>query len=135
MDLYGDFVKKIRLEKRLTLREFCRRANIDSGNWSRIERGVMPPPRKKGWNSKVSKALGLDTMQAAHLDTLVPKTYERRIEIAISALKFYADRKTYYMRHDSGDGFVNKKDIDFDLGEKAREAINAIQHQVSPGES
>ena len=32
------------MEKRLTLRNFCEQAGLDASNWSKVERGVNPPP-------------------------------------------------------------------------------------------
>lgn len=49
-----------------------------------------------------------------------------KLRVAAEALEFYSDHKTYWMRHDSGDGFVNTKDVDLDCGDKAREALKKI---------
>src|SRR6267154_2827916 len=42
--MFSDTVKKLRLEKRLTLRDFCEQAGLDPSNWSKVERGINPPP-------------------------------------------------------------------------------------------
>lgn len=42
--LFHELLKEKRLAKRLTLREFCRRADEDPANFSRIERGLRTPP-------------------------------------------------------------------------------------------
>ncbi len=42
--MFSDNVKKLRLEKRLTLRDFCEQAGLDPSNWSKVERGINPPP-------------------------------------------------------------------------------------------
>lgn len=42
--MFSDTVKTLRLEKRLTLRDFCEHARLDPSNWSKVERGVNPPP-------------------------------------------------------------------------------------------
>jgi transcriptional regulator with XRE-family HTH domain len=47
MITFGEFIKNLRIEKRLTLREFCRLTNLDPSNWSRIERGLASPPKSK----------------------------------------------------------------------------------------
>ena len=39
---YGDFVKTKRLECGLGLREFCKQAELDPSNWSKVERGMLP---------------------------------------------------------------------------------------------
>lgn len=50
---FGALVKQLRIEKQLTLRKFCLEVNLDPSNWSKIERGVNPPPRDpivlSGW--------------------------------------------------------------------------------------
>ena len=42
--MFSDTVKSLRLEKRLTLRDFCEQAGLDASNWSKVERGINPPP-------------------------------------------------------------------------------------------
>jgi len=42
--MFSETVKKLRLEKRLTLRDFCDQAGLDPSNWSKVERGINPPP-------------------------------------------------------------------------------------------
>ncbi len=40
---FGKFFKKMRMKLRLTLREFCLKYGLDSGNISKLERGLLPP--------------------------------------------------------------------------------------------
>ncbi len=47
MKQFGAFIKAIRIDKGLTLRDFCRKANFDPSNWSKIERSLLPPPKSK----------------------------------------------------------------------------------------
>jgi transcriptional regulator with XRE-family HTH domain len=56
---FGHLLKATRVQKRITLREFCRRANADPGNISRIERGVWPPPQDRGILERYAKALAI----------------------------------------------------------------------------
>ncbi len=44
---FGAFLKLLRNEGEITLREFCRRTDSDPGNVSRIERGKLPPPQNQ----------------------------------------------------------------------------------------
>jgi len=44
---FGEFIKQLRLQNRITLREFCRLTRIDPSNWSKIERGMLPPPKSR----------------------------------------------------------------------------------------
>jgi transcriptional regulator with XRE-family HTH domain len=43
-NMFSKTVKSLRLRKRLTLRDFCQRVGLDASNWSKVERGVNPPP-------------------------------------------------------------------------------------------
>ena len=60
---FGAYLKSLRLERRVTLREFCRRARADPGNISRIERGVWPPPQDR--NILVRYATALELKEAS----------------------------------------------------------------------
>jgi transcriptional regulator with XRE-family HTH domain len=56
---FGKLMKKLRMEKGSTLREFCHSNGFDPGNYSRLERGVFPPPQKEELLEKYATALGL----------------------------------------------------------------------------
>jgi transcriptional regulator with XRE-family HTH domain len=56
---FGKHLKKLRIEKGLTLREFCQANGLDAGNYSRLERGLFPPPQKDSLLAKYATALGL----------------------------------------------------------------------------
>lgn len=56
---FGDFLKNLRKEKRITLREFCLKASADPANISRIERGAMPPPQDPDILERYAKALDI----------------------------------------------------------------------------
>ena len=57
--LFGEFIKKKRLEKNLSLRQFCLQHSIDPGNYSKMERGLLAPPASSELRGKYAKALGL----------------------------------------------------------------------------
>lgn len=42
--MFSEKVKSLRIQKRLTLRDFCEKAALDPSNWSKVERGINPPP-------------------------------------------------------------------------------------------
>lgn len=56
---FGAFVKDVRIGAGMTLRAFCRIAKIDPGNWSKIERGILPPPKSKKVLREIAAALNL----------------------------------------------------------------------------
>ncbi len=39
---FGEYFRELRLSANLSLREFCRRAEVDPSNWSKIERDRLP---------------------------------------------------------------------------------------------
>lgn len=42
--MFSESIKSLRLQRRLTLRDFCEQVGLDPSNWSKVERGVNPPP-------------------------------------------------------------------------------------------
>src|SRR6516225_4105688 len=44
---FGAFFREIREGLGLSLREFCRRTGFDQANVSRLERGLLPPPKSQ----------------------------------------------------------------------------------------
>ena len=45
--VFGEFFKAKRQALGLTLREFCLKHELDPGNLSRLERGLLPPPQDR----------------------------------------------------------------------------------------
>lgn len=56
---FGLFFKALRKEKRIGLREFCMEAGIDSSNWSKVERGINPPPKDEAILRKCAKIVSV----------------------------------------------------------------------------
>jgi transcriptional regulator with XRE-family HTH domain len=57
---YGSEIKKVRLDRRMSLREFCRQVAIDPSNWSKIEREVMPPPQDEDKLRDIAEVLDIN---------------------------------------------------------------------------
>jgi transcriptional regulator with XRE-family HTH domain len=57
--VFGDFFKKKRIEKGLTLRSFCLINGFDPGNISKLERGLLAPPNSRDKLEEYAKALNL----------------------------------------------------------------------------
>jgi transcriptional regulator with XRE-family HTH domain len=57
--MFGEFIKKIRCERHLGLREFCIAVDYDPSNWSKIERGVLSPPQDEGVLNRIAVILKL----------------------------------------------------------------------------
>ncbi len=56
---FGAFFKEKRRGLDLTLREFCRINELDPGNISKIERGLLSPPQSKEILVKYASTLGI----------------------------------------------------------------------------
>jgi transcriptional regulator with XRE-family HTH domain len=63
---FGKYVKSLRIERSLTLREFCRITHLDPGNWSKIERGILSPPKSREDLNTVAEALALSEGSDEH---------------------------------------------------------------------
>jgi len=57
--VFGDLLKSLRTKKGLTLREFARCLDKDVGNLSKLERGLLPPPRDETILREYGKVLAL----------------------------------------------------------------------------
>ena len=57
--MFGTFIKEIRSRSRIGLREFCLDHSHDPSNWSKIERGVLPPPKDEDLLTDWAQQLGL----------------------------------------------------------------------------
>jgi transcriptional regulator with XRE-family HTH domain len=67
---FGDFAKDRRIAAGLTLRSFCRDAAMDPSNWSKIERGVLPPPDDPASLDRIFDLLGLEPAERTELADL-----------------------------------------------------------------
>lgn len=45
--IFGEFFKQKRIERGYTLRNFCQEHNLDPGNISKMERGLLKPPSRE----------------------------------------------------------------------------------------
>ena len=55
--MFGEFIKKRRVSKGITLREFCRKLNMDASNWSKVERGLLSPPQDEAKLKEIAHLL------------------------------------------------------------------------------
>jgi transcriptional regulator with XRE-family HTH domain len=60
MSNFGNLVKRIRAEKRLGLREFCIASGCDPSNWSKVERGLLPPPQDEHLLNRIAVILEME---------------------------------------------------------------------------
>jgi len=57
--MFGEFIKTLRLDRDIGLREFCRQLSIDASNWSKVERGILPPPQGDEKLDQIAEVLGI----------------------------------------------------------------------------
>ena len=55
--MFGKFIKERRIEKGITLREFCKLIGADASNWSKIERSQLAPPKSEKKLKKIAEIL------------------------------------------------------------------------------
>lgn len=55
---FGESIKQRRLELKFSLREFCRKFDEDASNWSKLERGALPPPERNERLLEIGRYLG-----------------------------------------------------------------------------
>jgi transcriptional regulator with XRE-family HTH domain len=58
--MYGEFIKQRRIDKGITLREFCKLIEVDASNWSKIERGLLAPPQDEEKLKKIAETLNIE---------------------------------------------------------------------------
>ena len=86
-EVFGGYLKELRLERGFGLREFARGIGMDVGNLSRIERSKTSPPRAMEILQRIAKVLGikkgaeewdrlLDLSRADQPDRLAPDVAE-----------------------------------------------------------
>lgn len=56
---FGEYIKKLRLDRDITLRAFCAASGYEASNYSKVERGLLPPPNEPGKLDPFRMALGL----------------------------------------------------------------------------
>jgi len=67
---FGAYVKELRINARTTLREFAKQLGMDASNWSKIERGIIPPPANDTLIAKITQLLNLGAEETQQLDDL-----------------------------------------------------------------
>ena len=85
--MFNETVKSLRLQKRLTLRDFCEQVGLDPSNWSKIERGVNPPPGDVGILERLADFFGLaDSVKLAFMDEAALQRREIPPDVADNAI-------------------------------------------------
>ncbi len=56
---FSEMLKHLRIAQGITLREFCQKHGFDPGNYSKLERGLFPPPESSEAVERYATALGV----------------------------------------------------------------------------
>lgn len=70
MKHFHQFVKEKRMERELSLRQFCKSAALDPSNWSKIERGLAKQGQSPEILSRISTVLELNEKERETLTDL-----------------------------------------------------------------
>lgn len=62
---FGGQLRRYRIAKEIGMREMCRIIKMDSGNYSKTERGELPPPKDRDELLKILEPLELNAAQEA----------------------------------------------------------------------
>ena len=85
--MFAEKAKSLRLKKRLTLRDFCNQVGLDPSNWSKVERGVNPPPSDVGVLKRLANFFGLTGVEKlAFLDAAALQRREIPPDVADNAI-------------------------------------------------
>ena len=86
-NMFAETIKSLRLQQRLTLRDFCEQVGLGHSNWSKVERGVNPPPSDGGLLERLADFLGLaGTDKLALLDAAALQRWEIPPDVADNSI-------------------------------------------------
>jgi transcriptional regulator with XRE-family HTH domain len=87
MATFSEKIKQLRIEKRLTLRDFCSKVGLDASNWSKVERGINPPPGDLDTLERIGQFLDLQKEQKTDLfDLAATARKELPVDLADDAI-------------------------------------------------
>ncbi len=75
--MFGEFIKERRQKLGYTLREFCKKHQLDPGNWSRLERGLSKPPQNDKILNEYASYLEIKHDSAEYRDLLDLAEFEQ----------------------------------------------------------
>jgi transcriptional regulator with XRE-family HTH domain len=110
MSKFGLFLKELREKRGLSLREFCRLANLDPGNWSKVERGIFPPPKSRKVIDDISSVLLLER-GSEERETLFDLAAIGHIPSDFLADRGTEDRMTVFFRAANSSKDISAKEI------------------------
>ena len=110
MSNFGKFLISLRAKRGLTLREFCRLANLDPSNWSKVERGLLPPPKNRKVVGDIASVLFIEK-GSEDWDTLFDLAAIGHIPSQLLTGPEVEDRLTVFFRAARGDKAPTAKQL------------------------
>lgn len=94
MKTLGELIKMKRMERELTLRNFCEKAKLDPSNWSKVERGLLESPKSLAVLESISIVLQMSEEEFQELKDIaaiesIPKGIKPDREILESLPVFF----------------------------------------------
>jgi transcriptional regulator with XRE-family HTH domain len=102
MSNFGKFLKDLRVNKAISLREFCRLTGLDPSNWSKVERGILPPPKNRKVVADIATVLMIEK-GSEDWNTLFDLAAIGHIPAQLLAGPKMEDRLTIFFRAARGD--------------------------------
>ena len=78
MSNFGETIKKLRKEKKITLRDLAQQTGLEYTNISRIENGILPPPDDEKI-CKLARVLGADADKLILIAGRIPKDKQNKL--------------------------------------------------------
>lgn len=77
---FGELLKKLRIQKGISLRDASRKCAMDSGNWSKMETGMLPPPKYGADIGDIATILGFSVPDTKMLILFARQWHMERLE-------------------------------------------------------
>ena len=97
MPAFNETIKQYRINKRLTLRDFCSQVGLDASNWSKVERGINLPPGDIETLERVANFLGLSKDEKTDLFDLAA-TARKEIPVDLTDNKILLEALPVFFR-------------------------------------
>jgi transcriptional regulator with XRE-family HTH domain len=122
---FGEFLKERRTERRLTLRAFCNATGYDPANYSKLERGLLAPPKDPERLDVFREALAIPRESEAYREMLRLAALDRgEIPVTILSNEALLGKLPVFFRTLEGDP-VNEAALD--------ELIQTLRREYQPG--
>ena len=99
---FGQYVKDLREKSGLSLRQFCRLADLDASNWSKIERDLLPPPKSRQQINDIASILSIPK-ESEEWNTLLDLAAISHVPKELFYNKSVAEKMPMYFRTARGE--------------------------------